>query len=182
MTIGSSSQVIWYKNRLGVDLWRKDGIKLLGPQKVQQNVFILGCIVNCALEPWQRESRVAWPHSPVKRCDAQSYLNPTLSAPSPSTSPHANPAAKNHVLQFTDSALSSSLPGQQPDEKVDVSLSVNLITSGPTGRMSSIIAQDWCTRKMSWFFQRWRRESTVWRTGQAFENSSACLQPLAQAG
>lgn len=40
------------------------------------------------------------------------------------------------------------------------------------------IAQDWCTRKMSQFFQRWHRESTVWRTGQVFGNSSACLWPL----
>lgn len=93
--------------------------------------------LHCELRSGTVTERI--PRSPVKRCDARSYLNQTLSVPSPSTSPHADPTAKNHVLQFTDSALSSSLPGKQPDEKVDLSLSVNLMTSGPTGRMSSII-------------------------------------------
>ncbi|XP_075028344.1 MORN repeat-containing protein 1 isoform X3 [Calonectris borealis] len=61
---------------------------------------------------------------------------------------------------------SKTLQGNQLDEKVDLSLSVNLISSGPTGRMSYIIENAFpktkCIRKMSLFFSAAvMEESTV---------------------
>lgn len=112
----------------------------------------------------------SFPLPPVKPWGTQPYLNQISSAASA-------PVQMLFLRLKLKVRLSSSLTQLHPsagnhlDGKVDPSLTVNLITNGPRGRMSPLIENAFlkskCIKKMSLVFSAAvMKESTVWEDRQ----------------